>query len=100
MSTIFKIRDKKSGLYSHGVISSYDYAGFKTISDRIKWSRKGKEWADEKRVKDHLLKCLSYGGIPSSWEIMEFTQQPSRELNEWMDAKMLIAVLKLDHTKN
>ena len=99
MTTIYKIKDKKTGLYSHGSVNGYDYPNFKSVSERIKWSRKGKEWTSEKLVKDHLLKCIGYGGIPSSWEIMEFTQQPSRELNEWMDAKMTMAVLKMDHTK-
>ena len=92
--TIYKIRDKSypSPYYSHGIITGFDKErGYIAI----KFSKKGKEWTSEKTVKDHLTKVIEkIGGIPSHWEIMEFTQQPSRELNDWIDGKMLVKMLK------
>jgi len=93
--TIYKIRNK--GLFSHGVINYYES---KLCHEPIvKWSRNGKEWTSAKLVQDHLLNCAKLGGIPSDWEIVEFTQQPSKELNDWITAKMLCAILVHDYSK-
>jgi len=60
----------------------------------VNWKRNGKEWATEKALKKHLLTCIEKGVDMKGWEIMEFTQQPSRAMNEWFDSKMTMAVLK------
>lgn len=98
MITIYKIRDTNSGLYSHGIIHTNGSKRRNAVV--VKWSKKGKEWTSEKLVKDHLLKCIAFGGIPTHWEIIEFTQQPSRSLHEWIDANMLVKILKVNHTNN
>ena len=58
------------------------------------WKANGKEWSSEKTLKAHLLKCIEKRVDMSGWEIMEFTQQPSKSLNDWCDAKMTMAALK------
>jgi len=98
MITIYKIKDKDTGLYSHGVISRWSTKRDEELTIQ-KWSKKGKEWTSEVLVKKHLMACIELGGIPASWEIEEFTQQPSKELNKWIDAKMLVKILQIDHSK-
>ncbi len=89
MITIYKIRMKDSKSYSRGRVErKYD----KTYG--VNWKANGKEWATEKALKKHLLTCIQKGVDMAGWEIMEFTQQPSKTLNEWCDAKMTFAMLK------
>lgn len=95
--TIFKIKNTSNGYFSHGVIMNYSEMKKdpnKTYMN-IKWSRKGKEWTSEETVKEHLLKVIELvGSVPDSWEIMEFTQQPSKSLHDWIDNKMLVKMLQ------
>ena len=60
----------------------------------VNWKTIGKEWATEQALKKHLLTCIQKGVDMTDWEIMEFTQQPSKTLNDWCDAKMTFAMLK------
>ena len=94
MITIYKIRNKDNGYYSHGRFTKNHWLPDYTV----KWSGKGKEWASEKAVKEHLMLAIKYNGsIPANWEIIEFTQQPSRELNDWITDKMLVKMLEANH---
>ena len=90
MLTIYKIKLKGSNLYSTGRVCQLRFDdGY-----HVTFKSKGKEWKDEAGIKRHLLTCLQKGVDVSEWEIMEFTQQPSREMNEWFDEKMIMARLK------
>jgi len=89
--TIYKIRKKGTKMYSRGRVQQ-EYSGVHGYG--VKWKANGKEWTTEKALKQHLLKCIQKGIDLSNWEIMEFTQQPSKSLNEWCDAKMTMAILK------
>jgi hypothetical protein len=91
--TIYKIKNNSNGQYSHGIIRTNRWAAEKHWF--VKWSKKGKEWLTEKAVKDHLMKVIDVNGsVPTHWEIMEFTQQPSKTLHDWIDANMLCKMLK------
>lgn len=87
MTTFYKIRSK-GGLFSHGVMLK-DYAG----RMYVKWSPKGKEWKTEKAVRDHLLKWIKANGVPD-WEIVRVVYEPTMPIQDWVDAKMLVALIK------
>ncbi len=89
--TIYKIRMKGSTSYSIGRVSKQNW---KKNGYGVTWKAKGKDWPTEAALKKHLLTCIEKGVDISEFEIMEFTQQPSRSLNEWCDAKMTMAKLK------
>lgn len=91
MDTIYKIRIKGTNSYSRGRVSRYRVSGDYVYS--VKWANLGKDWTSEAALKNHLLKCIEKGVDMTGWEIMEFTQQPSKSLNEWCDAKMTFAML-------
>ena len=88
----YKIRDW-NGLYSHGVITHRRHSSFNQ-SYVIKWSTKGKEWTSEKSVKDHLLKCAQKGILSEKWEVIKILEEPTKPISEWVDAKMLIKIIK------
>lgn len=99
MSKIYKIKDRDNGLFSNGSVNRF----YSKEENRVviqKWSKKGKEWTSDVLLKKHLLECIKLGGIPSSWEVMEFTQEPAKELNDWIDNEMLVKILKINHNKN
>ncbi|HET8688484.1 MAG TPA: hypothetical protein VFM18_17875 [Methanosarcina sp.] len=95
---IFKIRHRATGLYSNGVISNYsrlksDY--YDDTSPNVNWNKKGKNWPTAALVKKHLMQILEVGcGIPPEWEILEFTQEPSKEVHDWIDQEMMVKLLK------
>ena len=89
--TIYKIRLKGTNSYSRGRVEGRrDGKQFYSVN----WKQNGKEWATEALVKKHLMTCIEKGVDMTGWEIMEFTQQPSKSMNEWFDAKMTFAVIK------
>lgn len=94
MSKLYKIKDKDNGLFSNGMINR----SASREENRIiiyRWSsKKHKSWTDEKLLKKHLLECCKLGGVPSNWEIVEYTQEPSKEIHEWINEQMLMAILK------
>jgi len=97
MSKLYKIRDKDSGLFSSGSINRIASKNKNKVVI-VRWSsKKSKQWTDEKLLKKHLLECCKLGGIPSNWEIMEYTQEPSKEIHEWINEQMLMAILKSEH---
>ena len=91
--TIYKIRMKGTKSYSRGRVESR--SGHDGISIYgVNWKANGKEWSSEKLLKKHLLTCIEKGVDITGWEIMEFTQQPCKSMNDWCDAKMTYAMLK------
>ena len=87
---IYKIRHTVTGQFSHGVVQA-------RCRDRdacVKWSRKGKEWTSEKNVKAHLTKAIGAGVNMANWEILELQYLPTKPINDWFDAKMLVKLLK------
>lgn len=96
MTTIYKIQDKNTGLFSQGAVMR-KYKDDHEFGARVRWSKKGKEWKSVETVKAHLIKCIQGGGIPDSWEILEFTQQPSKAMHEWITAEMTLILLKTKH---
>jgi len=95
METIYKIRKKGTKMYSRGRVSATGLRGKRVYG--VRWKANGKEWPSEKALKAHLLKCIEQGVDMDGWEIMEFTQQPSKAFNDWCDAKMTMARLKRQH---
>jgi len=87
---IYKIRRGTS--FSHGVITSSRWNG--KTEYNVKWSKRGKEWTTEKAVKDHLIKAVSVGISMADWEILELVYNPTKPIEEWVDAKMLMTILK------
>ncbi len=90
----YKIRIKGSSSYSNGVINVYRDTVTKKSFPECKWNRKGKEWADEKNVKAHLTKYVSLGGSISTWEVVEVVYHPTKPIDDWVDAKMLMKILQ------
>lgn len=85
----YKIRIKGTHSYSHGVI-------VRTWADqgwKVRWSSKGKEFPNERSITNHLMKAASKG-ILGNWEIIEVIHQPTKPLEEWIDQKMLMKILK------
>ncbi len=80
-------------MYSRGRVQ-IQYIDGDTRHYGVNWRANGKEWTTEKALKTHLLKCIKRGVELSGWEIMEFTQQPSKSLNDWCDSRMTMAILK------
>ena len=88
---MYKIRSKTNlSYFSHGVITK----GYNNNQSFINWSSKGKVWTTEKNVKAHLLKCIQSGIDISRWEVIEVVYSPTKPMDEWVDAKMLMAILK------
>ena len=88
--TIYKIRIKGSKMYSRGRVESTRQGGH-----AVNWKQNGKEWATEKALKNHLVKCIAKNVDMTDWEIMEFSQQPSKDMNEWLDdEKITFMILK------
>ena len=98
MNKIYKIRDKENNLFSSGSINRSESKRENCVQI-LRWNKKGKQWSSDVPLKKHLLECIKLGGIPSSWEVMEFTQEPSKELNQWIDDKMLVKILKMNYNK-
>jgi hypothetical protein len=94
---MYKIRNTTTGFFSHGIVSMWRSNVYGETS--VKWSRSGKTWLTEEGIKSHLLKCYAAYGIPSTWEIVEVEYKPTKPVNEWVDAKMLLKILKLNHSK-
>ena len=89
----YKIR-KANGWFSHGVITERRWHSDNTKIYHIRWSGKGKEWSSEKTVKDHLLKCAQKGILEETWEVIQVVHQPTKPISEWIDAKMLMKIIK------
>jgi len=84
----YKIRDIETGEYSSGIVSSYR-------DKRVSFNKKGKVWTTESALKKHLMKCITDGGgIPENWEVVKLVEEPVKEMNEWIDSEMLVALLK------
>jgi hypothetical protein len=89
----FKIRNSY-GQYSKGVVMGGWDRQFEHKTFYINWGKKGKEWTSEKTLKTHLLKCAQCGILDSTWEILEVKYHPTKPVNDWIDQKMLLKILK------
>lgn len=100
---IFRIRKlvSNSYVYSLGSISSKyvrDSQNEWTEVYYVEWSTtKGKLWKNEKLLSAHLLKAMTHGIDIAEWEIVEVVERPTKPINEWVDANMLMQVLA--HTR-
>jgi len=90
----YKIRNTKTGSFSNGVVNVWTDSKTGKKEMLLNWSKKGKEWTTERALKNHLLKVISTMGMPKDWEIVQVTYQPTKPISEWVDAKMLMQVLK------
>lgn len=61
---------------------------------KVQWKNKGKVWKSEKAVKAHLLKYFTLVGPVDDLEIVELVLIPTKPAADWVDAKMLMQVLK------
>lgn len=90
---IYKIRDSETGLYSTGLINKYNSNANKKTA--VAFNKKGKIWTSEKLVKVHLMKCITDAyGIPGNWEVVKLVEEPVKAMDEWVDAQMLMQILK------
>jgi hypothetical protein len=90
-SVTYKIKNDL-GMFSHGIIQSrwrpegtYYY---------VRFTGKGKDWTSEQNVKAHLLKCAQKGILEDTWEVVQVVHQPTKPLEEWVDQKMLMKIIK------
>lgn len=88
----YKIRDVSTGLYSQGIVRQVGWGNDKRYD--VDFTRKGKEWAEKRTVKTHLLKCMTNGVKIDTWEVVEVTYTPLEPILSWFDQKMLIKVMK------
>lgn len=84
----YKIRNTVSGQFSHGVVLHLANQPY------IKWSSKGKEWNSEKAVKNHLVKAIESNISMANWEIVQLVYTLTKPIEDWVDAKMLVKILK------
>ena len=80
--TVYKIRHKKSGLYSKGGSSA-------SMDGKYGWSSQGKAWSSLGPLKNHLAQYLpksphykdqfnrNIGPILENWEIVKFVMSPN-----------------------
>jgi hypothetical protein len=92
MSCTYKIRDKNTGLFSNGIIKHRKYSY--ESSYYLGWSTRGKEWKNEMSIKRYLTKYIKEVGKIGNWEILEVIYRPTKELNDWIDSKMLLELMK------
>jgi hypothetical protein len=91
--TKFKIR-RPCGDFSKGAVTSDWDSINNTKTYKVTWDKNGKEWCTEKTLKSHLMKCAKCGILDQSWEILEVKYHPTKPIDEWIDQKMLIQILK------
>lgn len=87
----FMIRNTESGMYSCGIISK----GYGISS--VNWHpKRGKVWTKEKYLKEHILNYALQCGTADfdKWAVVEIVEQPTKPINEWMDASMTLKLLK------
>ena len=80
--SFFKIRDKKTGLFSKGGMNMLDDGSKRHVYHDINhWSKKGKVWNSKQALGGHLAQYVSVPyeldkpikvKIPEDWEIVEF----------------------------
>lgn len=74
---VFKIRSKKTGLFSKG--------GMNVTDSSLYWSKNGKVWPTYAALNLHLKQ---YNTIPRDWEIIvirvEYTEQNTIDANKFL----------------
>ena len=91
--TFFKIRHKKTGLYSKG--GAYVNAE----GNNSFWNKAGKTWDTLGKLRAHITSHMNkyYGATDmTDWEVIEFKCVPTavKPVHEMVDPKKLIALLK------
>lgn len=86
----YQIRKKGSEIYSNGIITRSSFSQKLSVT----WSAKGKTWKTEKAVKDHLLKYIKKVGPINDFEIVEVVLSPTKPIEDWVNPKMLMEILK------
>lgn len=92
---VWVIKDPATGKYSNGVINTSHGRPY------VGWSKIGKKWTSEKLLKEHILKYSqlhSSGQCPETWQVLEVREEPTKPINDWIDASMVMRLLK--KTKN
>lgn len=88
---VWVIKDSVTGKYSNGVIHAYN--GRPCVG----WSKTGKKWSSEKLLKEHILKYSQMhasGQCPETWQVLEVKEEPTKPVNDWIDATMVMKLLK------
>ncbi len=91
-NVFYKIRHKKTGLYSKG--GSYVNAE----GDNIFWNKTGKTWDTIGKLRSHITSHLNryYGATDmSDWEVIEFKCVPTsvKDIHEIVTQKRLVELL-------
>lgn len=98
MKTVYKIRLKGTEQYSMGVIKQVWSAstGKCYRVDFTSKMNKSKDWPDETRLKEHLLKYTKLMGMPADWEIVTMSTDivVDKPIEDWFDAKMTMILLR------
>lgn len=89
---IYRIKDKESGLYSNGIVRQTGWHSNQGYD--VTFNSKGKEWTEEKNLKNHLLKCMKSGVKMDNWEVVEVVYHPTKPIMDWFDQKMLVKVMR------
>lgn len=89
---IYKIHNKVTKLYSNGVILPNWRRGSKYYV--VTFGKRGKEWTDEKLLKNHITKVLTKMKWNPDWEIVEVQYFPTKPIDEWVDGPMLLELMK------
>jgi hypothetical protein len=93
-TTFYKIRHKKTGLYSKGGV----YVNAE--GNNIFWNKSGKTWDKLSTLRSHITSHMpgSYnkGTDMSDWEVIEFVCTPTaiKSIHEVVNPKKLIELLK------
>lgn len=93
--TYYKIRSKKSGLYSKGISNMVVYCSEGDPSGGY-WSKTGKIWPNLGTLRTHFNSVLKHGrGLPDWWEIIEYevVEKSIKEPIDWIDPKKIIKIL-------
>lgn len=89
--TFFKIRHKKTGLYSKGGV--YPNAE----GNNIHWNKAGKTWDTLGKLRSHITSHMNrYNSTDmTDWEVIEFKCVPTsiKDIHEVVDPKKIVQLL-------
>lgn len=85
----YMIRNSETKQFSGGIIRR----GWQK-SHYVNFKARGKVWTTETLLKQHLLKCFQQNVKMENWEIVEVQYVPTKPIEEWVDGKMLLKILK------
>lgn len=88
---VWMIRNTITGRYSNGIIN------FGAQGPYVGWSKRGKQWTQEKYLKAHLLKYAQSSSScdwSTTWEVVEIVEKPTKPIDDWFDVDMVLKILK------